>query len=231
MRAYLAQSTFKSNEAAMSWMVIIAIFGPAQGFLNALVFFNRIDGFKKLCQCCTFQKLCRCCTKDGDQKTDKKDNSPLVSGSAPDKEKDSAASHVTSVALGTKELGKAASTMESILEEAVCDDPSKVTHRTMESILEEAVCDDPSKVTHHELLPEKRGYPSKKGESGEESKAGEEIIQAAEAETDEFTPKIVDFNKEFKIVQAPENDSEENNWAAAEEFLALTEDDGMHQLA
>ena len=208
MRAYLVQSTFKTNEAAMSWMVIIAIFGPAQGFLNALVFFNRINGFKKLCQCCTFQKLCRCCTKDGDQKADKKDNSPLVSGSAPDKEKDGAASRVTSVTLGTKESGKTASTMESNLEETVCDDPSK--------------------VTHHELLPEKREYPSKKGESGEESKTGEEIIQAAEAETDEFTPKIVDFNKELKIVQDPENDSEENNWAAAEEFLALTEDDGMH---
>ena len=123
-------------------------------------------------------------------------------GSASDKEKHIAVPHVTSMTAGTKDSGKKVSLKESILEDA-------------------DVYDERSKVTHHELLLKKHEYHSKAVESGEESKIDEETIQAAEAEMDEFTPKIVDFNKELKIFKHSENDSEENNWAAAEEFLAL----------
>lgn len=177
MRAYLVQSTFKTEEAAMSWIVIIAILGPAQGFLNALVFFKRIDGFKKLCQRCTFPKLCRRCTFQKLCRCYKKDSSaPIVSGNASDKEKHIAAPRVSSMTVGTQESGKTVS--------------------------------------------------NKATESGEESKIDEETTQAAEVEMDELTPKTVEFDKELKILKHSETDSEENNWAAAEEFLALTEDDG-----
>ena len=180
-RAYVVQLDFKTNETAMAWMIIIAIMGPAQGFLNALVFFNRINGSKKLCRGCT-----------GDKKTDKTDNSPLkVSGSAFDKEKHSAAPCVSSVTQRTHELAQ--------------------TSRTMEPILQDAG---------------KHKNQSKAVESGEESKIDEETIQAAEAEMDEFAPKVVISNKGLKILQDLENDSKENNWAAAEEFLALTKHDG-----
>ena len=171
MRAYLVQSTFKTEEAAMSWIVIIAILGPAQGFLNALVFFKRIDGFEKLCRRCTFPKLCRRCTFQKLCRCYKKDSSaPTVSGNASDKEEHIAAPRVSSMTVGSQEPGKTV--------------------------------------------------------SNEESKIDEETTQAAEAEMDELTPKTVDFDKELEILKHSKNDSEENPWAAAEEFLALTDDDG-----
>merc|ERR1711865_1343840 len=129
-----AHSKFKTNEAAMSWMVIIAILGPAQGFLNALVFFGRINGFQKFCRCCTFEKLCRCCSKDGDKKTDKKDNSPpTASDGAPEKEKHVAPPRVSSVTLGTKESGKTGSTTESYLEDVACGETPKATQHELPS--------------------------------------------------------------------------------------------------
>ena len=61
-----------------------------------------------------------------------------------------------------------------LLPKKLLDAATEAKVSTVESILEDLLYDDRSKVIHHELLPEKHKYPSKTVEFGKESKIDKE---------------------------------------------------------
>lgn len=183
-----SQELFENSNIAMMWLIIIAILGPSQGFLNALVFFYRNSGFEKLCRCCTNDAKHKRKPKEGNKPPLNQNNAAELGQKKPldgATQKPIAPSQNTSLTLDSKR-----SSLEPSVKDAVSETPNA------------AQCDHRSKTV----------------EFGEGSKINEGKVQAA-AETAEL-------NEDVEILEDPKTEPEDDNRAAAEEFLALIDDDG-----